>query len=575
MSRAALPAVLALALAAGLAAQPAIPPAPQNVPFTRIHGAGDIKNRISIVVVGEGWTQADIDNGSYAKVVKELVEDGLLKKQPYDAYKAMIVVHRFDVASAQQGVSDQVCCPTAGVTRDSANPFAPGPANPATPPSVAPPPGLPPGPPVAPVPPAPGAGAPPSPTPSFRPPIPENADPDKPEYAGYPDGMGLGADQTVAEGGAAAGGTGPGGTPPVTPVPPPTTPATLPPVTPVPPATPPAPPAPTGPVIPAGLICQPSTATANSRIIDTYFGVWRQAFNNNNALTPGNIVWFMNNDCALQRLNNLNPQIPRHVMVVALRTTYGRGAAIYGGTGIMGYTVIPLHEHRLYTIGHECGHCFAGLADEYGGSANAPATEPLQPNVTINQNNLKWSDWVNANTPGITASPHPGGKGASAGIWHPKATCVMNQRYVEFCEVCMEQTLQRVYTQVSLVDDVRPHARVIRAGFGESVTFRVDSVGPKKAKIEGDWFLNGRPIRGGRKTTNSQGPSFEITIDGSKLPAGQHHVRFVAADKTPALLGNGAGSSQAPKAARRANNRNWFVRVRAPQNRMGMSEVGE
>jgi hypothetical protein len=117
---------------------------------------------------------------------------------------------------------------------------------------------------------------------------------------------------------------------------------------------------------------------------------------------------------------------------------------------------------------HEIGHSAFGLADEYGGSASAPAVEPPEPNVTLDTNRAtnKWGDLIEATTsmpsqcdPGCTSSscvppatpPAAGAVGTYEGAiytdcqaYRPLPSCYM-RNYAPFCPVCsrvITQTLQ-------------------------------------------------------------------------------------------------------------------------------------
>jgi hypothetical protein len=517
--------------------------------------------------MGEGWTQAEIDSGAYARAADEVIREGLLRKEPYASYANLINITRINVPSVERGVGDEhsPLAPTGGATRTS-------------------------------------TGTEP------------RRDPDSPAFAGEaetPADGGTGEGETAPGEGAATGeeasapgegapepgpdpATGPtdgpvlppqpvGGVvaPPMpTDIPPPVSGGqsspTRPTVTPTPTARPTTPPRPTTTPtptpnrqlgqIPTGQACPPSRALPQSRVLDTYFGVWRRANRTGTNTSPGDTVWFMNETCAVRRMAEVNPRLPRHVVVIILNTTHGRGAARFGGSGSFGYTNIPLHERRLETISHEMGHSLVNLADEYSEAGRAaPTSEPIEENVTINNDRrtVKWKDWIEARTPGIGLIE--GGKYAATGVWRPKENCQMKSHRNTFCEICYEQTLHRFYSAVSLIDSVTPTAREVALTTGQSASFRVNSVGPRNGRIVGEWTLDGRPVRGTR-AEGANGPTFECTLE--RLVAGQHELKFVVADNTPSLL-----SRREPRWARRPNQRIWAVRVRQPDRAPGLEPV--
>ena len=139
----------------------------------------------------------------------------------------------------------------------------------------------------------------------------------------------------------------------------------------------------------------------------------------------------------------------------------------YGGAGGTVATS-STHASSAEIAIHEIGHSAFGLADEYGGSAAAPAAEPPQPNVTLDTNRAtnKWGDLIDAATPmpsqcdpGCASSscvppatpPAAGAVGTYEGAkytdceaYRPLPSCYM-RNYAPFCPVCsrvITQTLQ-------------------------------------------------------------------------------------------------------------------------------------
>ncbi|MBC7558481.1 MAG: hypothetical protein H7270_03845 [Dermatophilaceae bacterium] len=161
-------------------------------------------------------------------------------------------------------------------------------------------------------------------------------------------------------------------------------------------------------------------------------------------------------------------QVPQFTVVLVVVNS-----AVYGGSGgsigtyslAVGATEIALHE---------MGHTAYGLADEYpyyaGGAETGhdhhPATEPTEPNVTINsaRATLKWG-WAVASTTAIPTmsnpdcstvdsrpSPVPAGtvglfEGAHyyhCGAYRPEYDCKMRNLSVPFCHVCRQVIWNRI-----------------------------------------------------------------------------------------------------------------------------------
>lgn len=173
-------------------------------------------------------------------------------------------------------------------------------------------------------------------------------------------------------------------------------------------------------------------------------------------------------------------QVPQWHMIMVLVNS-----SIYGGGGgdVATYSMAP---DALEIAIHEMGHTAFGLADEYEYWAgcgvdtdrnNHPATEPFQPNVTINSNRatIKWGDLILPSTPMPTTSnancalcdPQPNPVGATtvgafegAHYYHcdafrPQFNCKMRALGYEFCAVCkrvIRTTLQPFLPKIRIPD---------------------------------------------------------------------------------------------------------------------------
>jgi len=136
----------------------------------------------------------------------------------------------------------------------------------------------------------------------------------------------------------------------------------------------------------------------------------------------------------------------------------------YGGSG-GAIATFSTHAQAAKIAIHEIGHSAFGLADEYEGSSAAPASEPFQPNVTLDPNRAtnKWRDLVLATTPMPTAcngtcassactppatpaglnltGAWEGGQYTSCDVYRPAFACYMRD-YSPFCAVCSRVILQ-------------------------------------------------------------------------------------------------------------------------------------
>jgi hypothetical protein len=90
------------------------PPASASAPFTTILDNGPSSNRIDIVLVGDGYTAAQL--GTYAAHANNAVT-AFFNQLPLSIYRPLFNVHRVDVTSNESGVDND---PTPGVSRDTA-----------------------------------------------------------------------------------------------------------------------------------------------------------------------------------------------------------------------------------------------------------------------------------------------------------------------------------------------------------------------------------------------------------------------------------------------------------------------
>lgn len=79
-----------------------------DFPMERIHGSGgSLANRVNIMIVGDGWTAAQITAGAYSRACVRL-KDRLIALKPFAEYKNLLNVLRVDVPSTQAGTSHEL-----------------------------------------------------------------------------------------------------------------------------------------------------------------------------------------------------------------------------------------------------------------------------------------------------------------------------------------------------------------------------------------------------------------------------------------------------------------------------------
>lgn len=84
-------------------------------PVATVRNSGPTANRVDLVIMGDGFTAAQIASGQYAATIEQQIQR-LFGQEPYLEYSAFFNVHRVDVTSAQAGADH----PERGVYVDTA-----------------------------------------------------------------------------------------------------------------------------------------------------------------------------------------------------------------------------------------------------------------------------------------------------------------------------------------------------------------------------------------------------------------------------------------------------------------------
>lgn len=147
-----------------------------------------------------------------------------------------------------------------------------------------------------------------------------------------------------------------------------------------------------------------------------------------------------------------------HIIVMSNTDTYG-GGAIYNF-----YADVTTGDQAMFTVTHELGHLFGGLADEYVDPSvtyndiHDITREPLEPNITTLVNfDEKWKHLIEEGVPVPTpikkeylkkVGAFEGGGYQAKGIYRPMVRCMMNTGG-NFCPVCQEalEKMFKIYTE--------------------------------------------------------------------------------------------------------------------------------
>ncbi|MBI1853758.1 MAG: hypothetical protein HYR85_25765 [Planctomycetes bacterium] len=232
--------------------------------------------------------------------------------------------------------------------------------------------------------------------------------------------------------------------------------------------------------------------------------------------------------------------------VLSKTTTHWATALVMvkeGGLGTGGGGVAAFAHAGTGVAYHEFGHAFGGLLDEY--STQVSATPPVGPaprgiNLTNTEKpeDCPWKSWLDAKTPGVGL--FRGGAGRSDGVWHPTTGCVMGAGgSPEYCCVCREAVVKRLYEFVRPVQEVTPPPGTLAFGKDANRTFHITVMKPESHFLKVHWNYNGKAIEGGTREVADGRVVESITLDLATLPVTAGYANTLEAvvrDETPWVL---------------------------------------
>lgn len=232
----------------------------------------------------------------------------------------------------------------------------------------------------------------------------------------------------------------------------------------------------------------------------------------------------------------------------------------YGGTGGAQMGVFSVNASVIDLAQHEYGHTFSDLADEYTTpyplfpSCSDFGGDPCEANVTdqTSRDNIKWRNRIAASTPLPTPGTDPnvvglfeGARYLSTGMYRPQHACLMNTLRTEFCQVCTEAYVRRLYegwnegeAGIDPIESTSPSPGTFGLALPGSRSFSVGLLQPQGNTVRAAWFVDG--------TFRANGSNFTF----SPQQAGSYQIRVEVRDESPLL--------SSPLASR---SREWLVNV--------------
>ena len=189
----------------------------------------------------------------------------------------------------------------------------------------------------------------------------------------------------------------------------------------------------------------------------------------------------------------------------------------YGGSG-GAYATSSTHTDASLIMIHEIGHSFVNLADEYWAGISYAAEKA---NMTQESNvaAVKWKNWLGSEGVGI----YPYGTTSPESDWfRPHQSCMMRVLNGQFCAVCREATIDRIYTLLSPIEAFAPTTNAVEFT-GTDLDFSVDLILPNPNTLEIEWFLDTNSIATGAQN---------ISLTSAELTDITHEVKVQVEDTT-------------------------------------------
>ena len=154
---------------------------------------------------------------------------------------------------------------------------------------------------------------------------------------------------------------------------------------------------------------------------------------------------------------------------------------IYGGSG--GWLATASRDGSSSEIMiHEVGHSFANLGDEYWfDCSEAPNRTSISNPYTI-----KWKDWLNH--PDIGIFDIDGNH-----CYRPSNNCEMRFLNSEFCAVCKEAIIDRIYNLIGPIESSNPEIANVTFD-GAPLPFSLELIYPNPNTLKIEWQLDGKTI---------------------------------------------------------------------------------
>ena len=214
----------------------------------------------------------------------------------------------------------------------------------------------------------------------------------------------------------------------------------------------------------------------------------------------------------------------------------------YGGSG-GGVAIASTNGSSADIAIHELGHSVSGLADEYTSPFPGFPLDDPEPNVDFDNtfDSIKWNHWIEPGTslptdlseatgPSTPVGAYEGARYVDTGIYRPAPDCRMRSVDSEMCSVCLESSIQSLYSVFSLVDEIVPAPGIpVMVNRNVGAEFSVAALPVDTLAIL--WTLDGEEI----------GQGAELRLEPGELATGSFVLELHIADTTEAVRLDAAG----------------------------------
>ena len=189
----------------------------------------------------------------------------------------------------------------------------------------------------------------------------------------------------------------------------------------------------------------------------------------------------------VQRVHELLREIPGSDGVAVVFAKLGVSGSSAGGVAVIG-------GRDPGTVIHEWGHAFGDLGDEYSTHTHVRGQVSNGINISASEERqlVPWRHWLEARHPSVGV--YEGASGQPMHAWRPTASgCRMNDGE-DFCPVCREALVLRLYSIVDPIEEISPPApppgvREPILLWDAPVEIRVRTMKPATHDLEVSWWI--------------------------------------------------------------------------------------